>query len=768
MNFRLSNRPIWVLAICGLLAVGCSAQSSPASNALDTIVFGDPASRASHQFTADHAETVLGGLDQTAVRLLPLTPASFDGGSVSFVMQVDPRAQNYVSVRLWGSDEGADKGRLVLYANGEEVGYRNQGDYDLLNQCDEEAEAPGRFFFETRPLPLSLTAGKTQVTLKVAALGRMWPYGTTFEKYQKAFTVPSRGIYEIYTHTVPRLQPPAPEVLCSLPTSGIRTSPGPEVIEKSKAIVIARIDKILASPPSAKWDDLYLLPEAYNVPWTPAYHNPAAILRVLHAGDNLAAQFVSDPKFNGDWPGAGPLGEAILRMWPVIGQHMDEPFVGKVTGATRRQAWSYALKRSVDYWRTHRRSYTNQSMLVDGGIYRANRGLQLIDPAQALPEAQALHYLYEAVGLVPWLGNDVLNGGPDSPERYANAYYLVTRKGVSRELGWVGTYGETIMHFTRDFADLTGDEKIRGQLAKLQAARLYFRYPGVDGDGYRCLKMSSEIDTRTAHYPLSGAAYSSGGIRESWWMEVAAELPDDTVAVGAAERSISDGQYFAYVQSRLQDPDTRGMMRNVDQYAKVAALPPAGYHFPMEDGQPDFVFADEEDAVIALKHGDTRLFVNLYFRAENAVNNVAKILEVTPETTRIVTAKTQTQVISSGQTFTRPDYIDSIRGDGLRPPGQDLHQAWAGETLAVSARPAGATYPQYGERGPFVGRAAFYWLTYGDYLIGLNTTETNTYDLPVPDPGRAYNDLVSQKQVQPTAGVIKVPPLSTVVLYLGG
>jgi hypothetical protein len=52
-------------------------------------------------------------------------------------------------------------------------------------------------------------------------------------------------------------------------------------------------------------------------------------------------------------------------------------------------------------------------------------------------------------------------------------------------------------------------------------------------------------------------------------------------------------------------------------------------------------------------------------------------------------------------------------------------------------------------------------------LIGLNTTEDKTYDLPVPDAGRTYTDLVSKKLVKSTGGVIKVQPLSTVVLYLG-
>jgi hypothetical protein len=151
-------------------------------------------------------------------------------------------------------------------------------------------------------------------------------------------------------------------------------------------------------------------------------------------------------------------------------------------------------------------------------------------------------------------------------------------------------------------------------------------------------------------------------------------------------------------------------MRNINEYEKVRKLAPVPYKFPMEDGQPDFVFSDEENAVIAMKHGDTRLFMNLYFRAENAVNNIAKILEITPTLSRIVTAKINSQVIGTGEIHARPDDIDWIRGDApyRTPPGPKIHQAWAGEELPVSVPPSGPATRTQGKFGYYVGRAAFY------------------------------------------------------------
>lgn len=741
----------------------CFAQTET----VDEIILGNTVSEETHALTADGARIITGGLGEPARQLLPLSPASWDGGSITFTMKVNPDAQNYVTVRLWGSDFSADTGHnLVLYAEGKQVGYRRESDYDLLNATETEPQAPGRFFYETRPLPLSMTQGKTSISLKIAALGSIYNYGDKWEKYQRILNEPTRGIYRVYTHLGMRFEPSASEKQGVAPKGRLhKPAVGPEVIAKSKEIVNGRIAKILESAPDKQSRNLALLSEAYNVAWTPAYKNPAAIEHVLAEGDRLAELFAADPNYTGGWMGAAALGEAIMRTWPDISNFLDAPFDGKVSGMTRREVWSKALKQSIEYWRTHRRGFTNQSMLVDGGIYRSNRGLALINPSMALPEEQALRYVRESVGVEPWRDSDVISQSDDRPANYnGDRHYLVTQKGLSRELGWVGSYGETILTITRELAEITGDELIRRQLAKLQNARLVFRYPYVDADGNYGLKLSAEIDGRHSHYPQKGMAYAAPqSIREHWGMETASMLPEDPATVGATQRFITDGYYFEHIQKRLKD-STLGLMRNVNEYEKVKDLPHVPYKFPMEDGQPDFAFADEENAVLAIKHGDTRLFMNLYFRAENAVNNVAKIMEITPVLTRLVTAKIQSEVIGTGEYYTRPDYMDWIRGDApyRTPPGPKIHQAWAGEKLPVSTPPGGQAHTE-GKFGHYVGRAAFYWLTYGDYLIGLNTTETHTYSLPVAGAG-AYLDLVTGKTVTPRNGEVKVGPLSTVVL----
>ena len=770
-----------------LFIAGAGAFRVSASEAIvDSLIIGDPASEKNHQLKADGAKRSTGGLEEQTLQLLPSGTKAWESLPIEFTLKTDPEKQNYLTARFWGGDKGEEAGRLLVYVDGKQLGYAGAGDYSTLNQVDEEAEAPGRFFYETVPLPPSLTKGKSSVAIKMVARGPRWVYGQSFDKFQKPFTKESRGLYSFYTHTDGYFTPPSGEKQGAVPKSTVRPAAETGVLEQAREYVNRWLSKTLdqpfnPKPKSSYEEELCPLAEAYNIPWTKAYHDPRVITRIIQIGDLQAEEYAKEssvPDLTLRWVGYGPLGEAILKTWPEIGARMDEKITVGGQEVSRREAWSRILKASIEYWRTHRRSYSNQSMIVDKNIYTANRGLALIDPKAALPESQTLRYLYESVGIEPWLGSDSgaeQNGEKDVPMAnihapYGNNYHLITKKGLSRELGFVAGYGETILRFTHDLAKLTGDEKIRQQLKKIANARLYFRYPAIDDEGYRCMKLASEIDERGEHFPISGSAYAENfASRENWGVTLASLLADDPKTVGVTQQLLEDNQLFNVIAARLKKgADPLGLMLFIDDYTKVKDLPPSSYRLPMGEGQPDFVFADEENAVIAIKHGETRLFVNLYFRAENAVNGTARILEITPTTARIATVRTHVEVDESGQTFTRPDHLMNIRkgGEKFNPPGEDSHQAWAGEVMPIAKRPADASQPAYGEWGPFLGKATFYWVRYGDYLIGLNTTTDKTFTLPAPSGIAKAKDLVSGKMIKLKKGV-PVPPLSTVVLYLG-
>lgn len=758
-------------------------------DALDTLSLGDIASEQAHAVTAELSDVVHDGLGEPARRLLPREPATYFGGTLTFTVKVDPDKQTYLTAKFWGSDHGEEHGELMLFAGDQQIGYRSEGDYDVLNHCDSEGQAPGRFFYQTAMIPPALTKGKTSLELTIRSFGPVWWYGPNFEKFQKPLLAPSRGIYRLYTHTTTRFEPPASETQGKFESRGIRPSPGEEVIAKSKQIVIDRIQRLLDQPEKSPGLDgakkrdarLGLLAEAYHVPWTPAYQNAKALDQIIADGDDAIRAAVEDPKaIEGGWLGIAGVGGAVLRTWPQLQDRMAETVDLGVAGATTRgDAWALMLRKHVDFWRTHRRGYTNQSQIVDYGIYCANRGAALLKPDVALPEAQARNYLYEAVGLVPWHGSDAFDEDDskltieqdrnEAAWRFGDTHKLVTDKGLSREVGFVGTYGETILTFMREMIDVTGDEKIREQLRKIQKTRFWFRYPGLDADGYQCMKLASEIDNRTAHYPKPGAAYNASEIGESWWMEVPAMFGDDPQVVGVAQQALANNQYFRYIASRLSQPSTLGMMRNVDEYEKVKSFPPSAFRLPASNGQPDFVFADEQDGIVAIKHGDTRLFVNLYYRSFFGINGVARVLEVNPITTRLASVKSQFKVEKVIGEYERPDYLHSqyVEAKNMLPPDAKFTQALAGERLPIAAPPEGVPPLKAPAWGPFAGKADYYELRWGDYLVVMNTTADRSFTFVVPDVAADGVKSLSRGSTFGRGEAVDVKPRTTEVFYIG-
>ena len=80
-------------------------------------------------------------------------------------------------------------------------------------------------------------------------------------------------------------------------------------------------------------------------------------------------------------------------------------------------------------------------MIVDLNIYRSHRAVQVLDNSQAIADETARRYLYEAIGLEPWLGSET----PHGPEKRAGEHYFqLTPKGLTKELGYVGNYGEVL------------------------------------------------------------------------------------------------------------------------------------------------------------------------------------------------------------------------------------------------------------------------------------------------------------------------------------
>lgn len=81
-------------------------------------------------------------------------------------------------------------------------------------------------------------------------------------------------------------------------------------------------------------------------------------------------------------------------------------------------------------------------------------------------------------------------------------YYELTAKGLTKELGYVGTYGEvidwvtSIYEVTRPALGLPGDPKIKAQVEKIARARAPFRFPALDADSFRAMRLETIVGGR--------------------------------------------------------------------------------------------------------------------------------------------------------------------------------------------------------------------------------------------------------------------------------
>jgi hypothetical protein len=186
----------------------------------------------------------------------------------------------------------------------------------------------------------------------------------------------------------------------------------------------------------------------------------------------------------------------------------------------------------------------------------------------------------------------------------------------------------------------------------------------------------------------------------------------------------------------------------------------------MTPGQPDFVFSDEEDGVLAVKNGDEIFYASLYWRSRNAVNFLARVHFTTPTVDRIAVVHEDVQFTPSGEFYTRPDHINFGFANGGPKYPVEIHSAHAGEKLPIAKIPDGVKFKP-GDESVYAGKGDFYTLRYGDYLVGMNLTADKTFELKVPDAVfKEPKELVSQKRLS-LAAPVNVAPRSTVVLFFG-
>lgn len=753
-----------VCVICGILSPHfLFAQNS---ELLDEIVFGQIKSEKKHRLSAVSSKTVKGGLGEPARELLPIEGSKVEGGNLTFTMKVDPDKQNYFTARFWGSDNGHSN-ILILFCEGKQIGYRHLGDYDMLDISNEDLPYPGRFFYTTLPLPISMTKGKKNIELSIRSTGFIARYGETFEKYQKRMVRPSRPVYKGYTHTQECFVPKAKEKQGKEPARLVRTGPGAEVIEDVKAFVNRELTRIMKKD---KWnqDEAWILSYAYNQPWTVVAHDEHVIRKVIDTADDYYEQYAESPEtvYKGSWVTIGPLCLALNAFVPEISKIWDEKMQNN---KTRRENWAAMCKAGVDYAKMNRRSYTNQSMIVDLHLYSVNRMLSILAPEQALPMYQVLKFLYESVGIVPWTGSLLPNGEPSMP--LGDNYYQFSKNGLSKELGYVGGYGE-ILNWMVHIYEVTGergqtdtrDPLIREQMLKIMRSRSHFRYPTLDNEGYAVMRGESVIGWRDhGSYP-AGIIYGERGYHREGTPVMTAAATLDPDAVAYAQQMMEDNQFFSVVKGKMGDRSLNSiytLLRLPGEYELIMKQPRYHKHLPMTQDMPDVLFTDEEVGVVALKNGEDILYTSLYWRANFAVNFLARVHYITPDMDRIATVFEDVQYTPSGYTYTRPER-NNLFFSPARNFYPEVKSAHTGEQLPIAKIPEGVDFKP-GWESVYAGKGDFYTLRYGKYLIAMNCTKDKVYDLKVPKAKKILKfpekTLVKEKN-------LKVKAQSTIVLLV--
>ncbi|MDP9000700.1 MAG: fibronectin type III domain-containing protein [Myxococcota bacterium] len=773
---------------------------TPLATTLDTLTFGDVASEAQHHLNAAFgpvvatvaplpsdppasapSDVVAGALASSARRLLPRTPnGDYYGGSMSFDLAVDPVAQNYFTIKIWGSDAAASW--LVLNVNGFEVGWRHPylltDEEILLNQG---GWYPGRFIYRTVRIPWQLTRAQTKVTVTLRSLGSIFYYGgPAYDNYQHRMTAPTPPVYRAYTHRGPELDVSSEAQGAPPPATRATTTAADAAawIAQWQTRVNAQLaPKLTTAPTSLTSDDLDFIAQAYDVSWTAAYHDPAAVTQVIAGIDALATAYAAAPatylaqKFadhggNGGWGGYfGQVGDAIRLLWPELQAAMPATgnYGGTLGTTTRRAAWGAALRASVDFGRFNRKTISNQDMDCARRIYMANAGLLLVDGSQALNDAEARRYVYEAYGVQPYLGSDQPGGGP-VPVRgtapYGPSWYMTTTAGTTKEGCLVGgDYGEQGAAGFAFATRMGGDALLEAQTLKMLRARAALRYPAVDSKGHMTSVAMEPVGCRNDQEVGAHTVYLGNGRVDDVFVASrgASSVGDDLV--GYLQQEVAEGQLAPTLSSWLPGYAGWDGVAYLPSYESAfAAQAQTGVVLPMTSGQPDFAWADDENMVIAAKHGEERFWTALDWHGADAMNRLAKVFAMAPGWARVAEVTLDdVQYVPTGGFVTRSGAVEGLVP--FTPPDHPIN-ANQGLVLPVALRPDLATPPATNRDG---GRGTGYTLRYGHWLVAIDAHPTASYAMATPAGFSGGVDLVSKRVV---ATPVTLAPRSVMVFYL--
>lgn len=701
-------------------------------------------------------------LGHSGLRLAP--PTADDSASLSFTVAVSPTEQTYLTLRFWGDDTTWGP----IHAQAVESGL-NLG--NLWWHTTREAPFPGRFIYRTWPIPIEVTRGKSSLALRLHTA----PSDSTQGVFRNADAAapklvqrPAAAIYGIHSHTTPLFVPPASDRHGEPFIWGPPVAKPADYAESIEARLLERAHAditftLRANVARSQYDtghrrDLVLLAAfglIYHTEWSKHYRDASIPPRVRDAVDihvkRQAAQG-GDPgtMFYRGWDAHGQVALAYHRLHGVFLAEgwLDEPltleYPDRSVTLSRRQAYANFFHDAFEWRRQDRRHYTNQPVYIARALYRMQKALRDLQDARALTEPQALRYVHEAVGITPLRSREFGIDGAD-----ANfPFRTITEAGLTRELGYVDAYGELTRALVR-LVEETGDPLVKTQTQNAVLARSIFRLPANDSAGHRVLRGIGFMSWRGPNYPFRITYH---GIEE-------AAILGDPVSLRLGQLEIAHGRPYLLPADPARDVhwNPADSIRLVEQYRKIKDLPPSLHRLPMEPDAPDFVWADEEVGAFAFRQGDTRVYGSFYNNdaaGGRAIGDLGVLRVIRPDFDRLVDFVPESSTPPSGHSLT-------------------LAQPFGKRTYAQAPLPPG--YTAWQELPPNAidrraGLAYFYHLHYGDYLIGMNTTQPgtyreSTYTLEIPAGVKTATDLATGRPVD-LSNPVRLGPGETRVLVL--
>jgi hypothetical protein len=748
---------------------------------LDEISFGNPVSESMHQLTAVNSVSETGAMNEPSRKTLPPT------GSLTFRMKVDPNKQNYVTVKFWGSDTGEGSIFLKDAETGSSFVPEYGSPWPELDYMLDQPALPGRFFYSTYMIPKDLTEDRTELTMKLETSGYIFPYAPKDQWYRPQ-KQPSRGIYRAYTHTDPYFIPiaepqgTAPEAaFVSTPGSGL--SPYDYLVEQlniavDKVLSFQKIgpawEKMVAegrSPAMATgaithwYSDLFtgtedewkseahsrtigsntlhltalsLLAAAYEGKWSNHYHDDDLVVRVAFAMDYLTRAQGSNGGFIGRTPWIGGpdrqeatnplegfghrrLGEAFVRLYDRMEQlrlldvKIDNDNDPSTPEITRREAYARMFENSRSYMVRDPGRIANQEINNMLGMYFANESLKRLSPETAWSDDKVYDYLYKATGVK----KNVIE-------------YTISPKGIPMEFGYDGSYGKHTIEMLSDLARYTEDPQLIARAAAATNAFAKFKYLSTDAQGKQVLLQDQVISNRNnwgtgkVQYALStygalklglpaalrelqlffehGVPYGYNfGKDDAHYYEMVPEVLDLVENMGSrhVDHSISRPEYVQAILNAFHNPP-----QSADQMNRHR---PSDVVLPLEPEAPDDAFSDEVANAVSVKNGEDQLLMSLNWRKfrTGIPTNIARIHYSKPGISYVANVK-----------MSSPYGINKL-----------------------------------------------YIAKYGDYVIVMNASETETYNVQFAGKTRTAKELIGRREIDLSKSY-SLPPLTSMVICL--